>query len=560
MTRLVPALFSEISKGYSAEKFLKDVSAGLIVGIVALPLAIAFAIASGVSPQQGLYTAVFAGFAISLFSGSRFQIGGPTGAFIVVVVGIVGEFGYSGLAAATFMAGIMLVLMGAARMGAVIKFIPYPMTVGFTSGIALIIAATQIKDFLGLTLESKPESFIERFAAYGASIDTVNWYALGVGAASMAVIVIFPRLTKKIPGSIAAIILSTLAVRIFNLPVDTIHTLFGEIPSGLPKPSIPPLDLETVPKLIAPAFTIAILGAIESLLSAVVADGMKGTRHRSNMELVGQGIANIISPIFGGIPATGAIARTATNIKNGAETPVSGLVHALVLLGILLLFGKYAGMIPMASLAAVLLVVSYHMSEWKHFLKLLKSPPADILVMTVTFLLTVFVDLTVAIQTGVVLSALLFMNRMAATSEVRYVRSEMSEDFAEDTDLRPEDIPEGVEVFEIFGPFFFGAANHFKDTISIVKKPPKVLILRMRHLNMIDATAIRALEDVIAKTRKDGTRLIFSGVNETLYGVLHRAGVDELVGKENIFNHIFPAVQAAKYHAGKPSSEKNKGT
>jgi len=542
----VPVLFRDIKKGYNLKSLYQDTISGLIVGIVALPLAIAFAIASGVTPAQGLYTAIIAGFIISFFSGSRFQIGGPTGAFIVVVVEIVAKFGYSGLATATFMAGIFLVFMGLARLGNVIKFIPYPMTVGFTSGIALIIATTQIKDFLGLTVKGTPHGFLDRLFLYTASIDTVNLSAMGVGVASMLIILIFPKITKKIPGSIVAIILSTLAVKFLDLPVNTIGTLFGDMPSGLPMPSLPSLELSSLPELVAPALTIALLGAIESLLSAVVADGMKGTRHNSNMELVAQGIANIVSPIFGGIPATGAIARTATNIKNGAVSPVSGLVHAVTLFAILLFFAPYAKMIPMSCLAAVLLVVAYHMSEWKHFLKLMKSPVADILVMVVTFLLTVFVDLTVAIQTGVVLSALLFMNRMASTSEIRNVKAEMKDHYIDDYDLHGEEIPDGVEVFEIFGPFFFGAANHFKDTLSIIENPPKVLILRMRHLNVIDATAIRALEDVVEKTRREGTKLILSGVNKVLEEVLQKTKVDVKIGKENIFSHIDQALASAK--------------
>lgn len=532
-------------KGYSLKMFYSDATAGVIVGIVALPLAIAFAIASGVSPQQGLYTAIVAGFLISLFSGSKYQIGGPTGAFIVVVFDIVSRFGYGGLAVATFIAGFLLVLMGLAKLGAIIKFIPYPMTVGFTSGIALLIAVTQVKDLLGLTLTETPSGVLERITAYSGAMDTLNVQALAIGVVSMFIILMMPRITKKVPGSIIAIILTTAAVSIFDMPVDTIGKLFGDIPSSLPVPSIPKIDLQMLPQLIGPAITITILGGIESLLSAVVADGMKGTRHNSNMELVGQGIANIVSPLFGGIPATGAIARTATNIKNGAVSPVSGLVHALTLFAIMLFFAPYAKMIPMATLAAVLLVVAYHMSEWKHFLKLMKSPPADILVMIVTFLLTVFIDLTVAIQTGVVLSALLFMNRMAATTEARYVKADLNDELTEDNDLKSEMIPDGVEVFEIFGPFFFGAANNFKDTLSIVERPPKVLILRMRHINMIDATAIRALEDVIDKTKKDGTKLIFSGVKPSLMNVMIKAGVADTVGRDNIHSHITLALKAA---------------
>jgi len=542
-----PALFKELRNGYSFNKLSQDVVAGIIVGIVALPLAIAFAIASGVSPQQGLYTAVVAGFAISLFSGSKYQIGGPTGAFIVVVLKIVTDHGYSGLAMATLMAGFFMILMGLAKMGNVIKFIPYPMTVGFTAGIALIIGITQIKDLFGLTLVSAPEGLVDRIEIYIRSASTINWYSFGLAAFCIFVILTFGKVTRKIPGSIVAIIISTVIVQMFDIPVDTIGSLFGDIPRGLPMPSIPDFNLSRVPDLIGPALTITILGSIESLLSAVVADGMKGTRHCSNTELIGQGIANILSPIFCGIPATGAIARTATNIKNGACTPVSGLVHALTLFAILIFFSGYAKMIPMASLAAVLLVVAYHMSEWKHFLKLMKSPATDILVMVATFMLTVFVDLTIAIQVGVVLSALLFMNRMSATTDARYIRALSSDIHNDNNDIDPSSLPEGVDVFEIHGPFFFGAANHFKDTISIVKNPPKVLILRMRHINMIDATAMRALEDVIDKTASEKTTLLFSGVSNELMNVLRKSGIDKKVGAENIFPHINNALSAAEY-------------
>ncbi|MGD9808207.1 MAG: SulP family inorganic anion transporter [Deferribacterales bacterium] len=542
-----PALFKELRNGYSVNKLSQDVVAGIIVGIVALPLAIAFAIASGVSPQQGIYTAVVAGFAISFFSGSKFQIGGPTGAFIVVVLKIVTDHGYSGLAMATLMAGFFLILMGLAKMGNVIKFIPYPMTVGFTAGIALIIAITQVKDLFGLTLASAPEGLIDRIEIYVESASTVNWYSFALAAFCIFVILTFGKITRKVPGSIIAIIVSTVIVQMFDIPVETIGSLFGDIPRGLPKPSIPEFSLSRVPDLIGPALTITILGAIESLLSAVVADGMKGTRHCSNTELIGQGIANILSPIFSGIPATGAIARTATNIKNGACTPVSGIVHAATLFTILIFFSGYAKMIPMASLAAVLLVVAYHMSEWKHFLKLMKSPATDILVMVATFLLTVFVDLTIAIQVGVVLSALLFMNRMSATTDAHYIRGYSSDTHKDNNDIDPSSLPEGVDVFEIHGPFFFGAANHFKDTISIVEKPPKVLILRMRHINMIDATAMRALEDVIEKASSEKTTLMFSGVSKELMAVLKKSGIDKKIGTENIFPHINDALTAAEY-------------
>jgi len=522
--------------------------AGLIVGIVALPLAIAFAIASGVKPEQGIFTAIVAGFLISALSGSRVQIGGPTGAFIVVVFGIVNKFGYNGLAVATLMAGGLLVAMGMARMGAVIKFIPYPMTVGFTSGIALIIATSQIKDFFGLAIPNPSAELLHKLYDYGQHFHTFSPQAFLIGATSIAVIVLWGRVTKKVPGSIVAILLSTALVHLFNLPVATIGSQFGSVPSTLPTPKLPHIDWATLPQLVAPALTIALLAAIESLLSAVVADGMTGMRHRSNMELVSQGIANIASPLFGGIPATGAIARTATNIKNGGRTPVAGMVHAVTLLLILIFFGRWAVLIPMPTLAAILLVVSFHMSEWRHFVKLLRSPKSDILVMLITFFLTVFFDLTVAIETGVVLSALLFMNRMARVTEIRNITQELDDDSreADDMPVSGRKIPPGVEVFEINGPFFFGATNQFKDTLSIVKDPAKVLILRMRHILTIDATALRALEDVLDKTKKDRTTLILSGVQPKLRAYLDRAGITELVGEHNIFDHLDAALAGAK--------------
>lgn len=503
---LVPELFSCFKQGYNQKLFLKDLMAGVIVGIVALPLAIAFGIASGVTPEQGIFTAIIAGFIISLLGGSRVQIGGPTGAFIVVVFSIVHDFGYDGLAMATIMAGVLLVLMGMARMGAVIKFIPYPMTVGFTSGIALLIATTEIKDFLGLSITDLSADFLDKLADYAAHFTELNIWAVGIGIISLVILIAWPRISKKVPGAIVAIIFSTSIVQIFDLPVATIGSQFGSVPSMLPTPKLPTFEWNKIPQLVSPALTIALLGAIESLLSAVVADGMTGTRHKSNMELVAQGVANIASPLFGGIPATGAIARTATNIKSGAQTPVSGIIHAVVLLLILIFLGQWAVLIPMPSLAAVLLIVAYYMSEWRHFVQLFRSPKADVLVMLSTFGLTVFVDLTVAIEAGIVLSALLFMNRMSELTETRNITSELNENYDREDDLSisGRSVPEGVEVFEIYGPFFFGAANQFKDTLGIIKSPPKVLILRMRHVLSIDATAMRALEDVVDKTRREG--------------------------------------------------------
>lgn len=547
-SRLIPQIYDCFKEGYNSKRLMKDTMSGVTVGIVALPLAIAFAIASGVKPEQGIFTAIIAGFIISLLSGSRVQIGGPTGAFIVVVYEIVVKFGYNGLAVATMLAGLMLVAMGAVKLGGVIKFIPYPMTVGFTSGIALIIGATQIKDIFGLDTHPASASFVHRVQAYIESASTFNPHSIAVAAAALAIILIMPKFTKKIPGSIFAIIITTAAVTMFNIPVDTIQTQFGDVPSSLPLPAFPTINLDIITAVFPSAITIALLAAIESLLSAVVADGMTSTRHRSNMELVGQGVANIFSPLFGGIPATGAIARTATNIQNGATSPVSGMVHAFTLLFILLFFGKWAKLIPMPTLAAVLIVVSYHMSEWRHFLKLLKSPPADILIMVVTFLLTVFIDLTVAIETGVVLSALLFMNRMAVATEVKNLGKEVNEEYEAHDVLSKERIPEGVEIFEIFGSFFFGAVNQFKDTLRIVKKKPRVIILRMRTVPFVDATAMMALEEVLKKSDSEGIRLILSGVSPALMHTFEKADFAERIGRENICPHIDNALeQAAKY-------------
>jgi len=545
---LVPKLYTCIKEGYSLNAFARDVMAGSIVGIVALPLAIAFGIASGVTPEQGLYTAIIAGFLISFLGGSRVQIGGPTGAFVVVVYAVIQEHGYNGLAMATIMAGIFLVLMGLVRMGGVIKFIPYPMTVGFTSGIALIIGASQVKDFLGLRISKGSAGFLHQLAGYAENIGTVSPWSVLIGILSLAILLVWPRMTRKIPGSLIAIITATLLVRIYDLPVATIGSQFGSVSSSLPVLQFPAFDWRQLPLLVPHALTIAILGGIESLLSAVVADGMTGRRHRSNMELIAQGAANIVSPLFGGIPATGAIARTATNIKNGAQTPVSGIVHAVVLLLILVFFGHWATLIPMASLSAVLLVVAYNMSEWRYFVRLLHSPRADILVMLCTFGLTVFVDLTVAIEVGVVLSSLLFMNRMSKVTEIRNITRELHEDYEREDKLtiRTRSIPPGVEVFEIYGPFFFGVANQFKDSMNIARKPPKVLILRMRHVMSIDATAMRALEEIIVKVKRDSTRLILSGVSPQLQKMLNQNGLQQKLRDVGIFPDIDTALEEAR--------------
>ncbi len=557
-SKLEPKLLTVFREGYTKEQFIKDLSAGVIVGIVALPLAIAFAIASGVKPEQGLYTAIVAGFLISCFSGSRVQIGGPTGAFIVIVYGIVQQHGYAGLAVATLLAGLLLIVMGLARLGTVIKYIPYPVTVGFTAGIALIIAAGQLRDFLGLQMSSVPAAFIEKWVAYGAHLHTFNPYAVGVGLLTVMIVVYWPRLTHRVPGSLIALLVTTALVHLGNLPVETIGSRFGAVPNTLPKPAFPAISWEALPELFSPALTIALLAGIESLLSAVVADGMTGRRHRSNMELIAQGIANVFSPIFGGIPATGAIARTATNVKNGGRTPIAGMIHALVLLLIMLFFGKWAALVPMATLAGILLVVAYNMSEWHLFVKLFRGPKSDVLVLLATFLLTVLVDLTVAIQVGVVLAALLFMRRMAEVTQMSYVtRSLLEEEEEEDPNpLRTRFIPEGVEVFEVNGPFFFGAADKFKDALRQVEKPPRVLILRLRKVLSLDATGLMALEDLLDRTRREGTVLILSGVHAQPLVVMQRSGFLDRVGEENVFGNIDDALNRAYAVLGLPARER----
>lgn len=557
-SRLVPKIVTVFREGYSVPTFLRDLTAGVIVGIVALPLAIAFAIASGVKPEQGLYTAIIAGLIISLLSGSRVQIGGPTGAFIVIVYGIVQRHGYDGLATATLMAGVLLIIMGIARLGAVIKYIPYPVTVGFTGGIAIIIAAGQIRDFLGLSMADVPAGFIAKVKSYSASLGSVNPAAAAIGLITILLVVLWPRVTRRVPGSLIAIILTTAVVQVFHVPVETIGSRFGSVSGALPVPSLPGLRWDMVPELFSPALSIALLAGIESLLSAVVADGMTGRRHRSNMELVAQGVANIASPLFGGIPATGAIARTATNIKNGGQTPVAGIVHALTLMLIMLFFGKWASLIPLAALAGILMVVAYNMSEWHLFVKLLRSPKSDITVLVVTFLLTVLVDLTIAIQAGVVLAAFLFMRRMAEVTQVSYVTKMMNDEEEQDdpNSLKQRTIPAGVEVFEVNGPFFFGAADKFKYTLSLVQKKPKVLILRLRSVLSLDATALRALEDVYGRTRREGTVLLLSGVHAQPLIVMERSGFLDQVGEKNVMENIDAALDRARSLLGLPALDR----
>ena len=544
--RLEPKIFAVFREGYSRKQFYSDLAAGTTVGIVALPLAIAFAIASGVKPEQGLFTAIIAGFIISLLGGSRAQISGPTGAFVVIIYGIVQQYGYSGLAVATFIAGILLALMGLFRMGALLKFIPYPVTVGFTTGIALIIFSSQISDFLGLNLPAPPAGFIEKLLAYRHHISEVNPYALLVGLLSLAVIVLWPKVTHRVPGMLIAIFIATLAVKIFHFPVETIGSRFGAVPNQLPSPQLPTISLALVKQMFSPAVTIAFLAALESLLAAVVADGMLGTRHRSNMELIAQGAGNIGSVLFGGIPATGAIARTATNIKSGGRTPIAGMIHAVVLLLILLFFGKYSSLIPLPTLAAILIVVAYNMSEWEEFRDLLRGIRSDAAVLLITFLLTVLIDLTVAIQVGVLLATFLFMQRMSSATQVTQITETLSDqDETETRDISKLQVPPGVEVFEIYGSLFFGAIERFKDAMRSVEKRPRVLILRMRHVHTIDASGLHTFNELHEATGRRGIALIISAANPSVRELMDRTGFTERLGEENFCPDIFCALERA---------------
>jgi SulP family sulfate permease len=550
---LVPKLVTTLA-GYNREQFTRDLIAGVIVGIVALPLAIAFAIASGLPPERGLYTAIVAGFLISLLGGSRVQIGGPTGAFVVIVSGIVQLHGVDGLVVATLMAGFILVAFGLLRLGAAIKFIPYPVTIGFTSGIALIIFSSQIRDLLGLEMPSVPPEFLSKWDAYVHAFDSVNPWALVVAVAAFTIILVWPKVSTRIPGPFVALVVTTLAVQFLHLPVETIGARFGAIHAGLPKPAIPGVSWATITALAGPAFTIAFLAGIESLLSAVVADGMIGGRHRSNMELVAQGVANIVSPLFGGMPATGAIARTATNVKNGGRTPVAGMVHAITLLLITLFFGRWASLIPLATLAAILVVVAFHMSEWRTFVSEFRAPKSDVAVLLTTFLLTVLVDLTVAIEVGMVLAAFLFMRRMAEVTNISVLTHEFTDpvdDFEHDPNaVRRRVIPEGVQVYEITGPFFFGAAEMFKDRVGRIAGKPKVLIVRLRHVPAIDSTGLHALRDLARRSQKEGTLVILSDVHAQPVVALERSGMYDELGEENIHGNIDDALNRARAHLG----------
>jgi len=555
---LRPKLFTTFGN-YNREQFAADLGAGLIVGIVALPLAIAFAIASGVSPEKGIFTAIIGGFLISALGGSRVQIGGPTGAFVVIVYGIVAQYGLDGLMIATIMAGVILIIMGLAKFGSAIKFVPHPVVVGFTSGIALIIFSSQVKDFLGLQMGDVPADFLDKWAAYPQFLSTVNWSAVGISLAAILIMVLWPRAWRKVPGSLVALLLATAVVKIFGLSVETIGSRFGEIPSMIPAPSLPDIDWTTLRELVQPATTIALLAGIESLLSAVVADGMIGGKHRSNMELVAQGVANIASPIFGGIPATGAIARTATNIKNGGRTPLAGIAHAVVLLLIMLFLGRWAGLIPLCVLAAILVVVSYNMSEWRSFIGLLRGPRSDVIVLLTTFGLTLLFDLTVAIEVGMVLAAFLFMKRMSEVTNVGVISREFKDDNGEEDDplaISHQDVPPGVEVYEINGPLFFGAAYKFEESIKIVEKPPRVLVIRMRNVPVIDSSGLHALEQLQKDCRKHTITLVLSGVHAQPLITLTQSGFLDSIGEDNVHANIHDALNRARDILGLPRRER----
>lgn len=541
-------------KNYNRKTFVADLMAGIIVGIVALPLAIAFGIASGVTPEKGIITAIVAGFVISALGGSKVQIGGPTGAFIIIIYGIIQQYGMEGLTIATLMAGVFLILFGFLHLGTIIKFIPYPIVVGFTSGIAVTIFTTQVKDLFGLNIASVPSDFIEKWICYFNNFSTVDLWSSVIGIVSIVIIMLTPKVSKKIPGSLVAIIVMTVAALLLKqfAGVESIETIGDRfaISNSLPEATVPALSWETIKNLVSPAITIAILGAIESLLSAAVADGVIGDHHNSNTELIAQGVANLASPIFGGIPATGAIARTMTNINNGGRTPIAGIVHAVVLLLIFLFLMPLAKFIPMACLAGVLVVVSYGMSGWRSFLALMKNPKSDVTVLLITFFLTIIFDLTIAIEVGLIIACLLFMRRMSETTDVHVISNEINPD-DEDSDMHLGNIehltiPKGVEVYEINGPYFFGAGNRFEEIMATLGDRPQVRIIRMRKVPFVDSTGIHNLTNLCEMSQKEGIQIVLSGVTEKVHSQLNKAGFYDIVGQDNICSHIDIALDRAK--------------
>lgn len=552
-----PKIF-ETLKHYSKEKFTADLMAGIIVGIVAIPLAVAFGIASGVGPTEGLVTAIIAGFIISFFGGSRVQIGGPTGAFIVIVYGIIQQHGLAGLLIATIMAGIMLILMGVFKLGNIIKFVPYPVIIGFTAGIAVTIFSTQIKDLFGLDIDNLPANFVDKWIVYFKNISEINLVTLLLGVLSILIIVLVPKISKKIPGSLVAIVVVTVAVWLLNSSgtfghIKTIGDIY-QLPSGIPSPKMPTLTLaegttiiDLMVQLFPAAFTIAMLGAIESLLSAMVADGVIADKHNSNTELIGQGIANIVTPLFGGIPATGAIARTMTNINNGGRSPIAGIIHAVTLLLVLLFLGKLVGYIPMACLAGVLVVVSYNMSGWRSIVALRKMPMSDNAVMWITIVLTVVFDLTIAIEIGLLLSVVLFLKRTSEATSIKIFGSEIDPNIESDLELHEEKllVPEGVAVYEIDGPYFFGVANKFDEIMTRMSKPPRVRIIRMRRVPFIDSTGLHNLENLCIQSRRQGSIVILSGVTMQVRKTLLKAKFDDIIPEDHICSHINIALKKA---------------
>ncbi|ELC8402043.1 TPA: SulP family inorganic anion transporter [Clostridium perfringens] len=540
------SLLDDKESGFSKEQFLKDLIAGIIVAIIALPLSIALGISSGVSPEKGLITAIIAGFIISLLGGSRVQIGGPTGAFVVIVFGIIQNHGVDGLIIATFMAGIILVLFGLLRFGSLIKYIPYPITVGFTSGIAVTLFSTQVKDFLGLSMTKTPSEFIPKWEAYISHMNTTNLYTLAIGLLALIILIFWPKINKKIPGSLIALIVTTLVVFIFNLPVATIGSQFGKISSNIPMPHIPNLNLNTLKALIGPAFTIALLGGIESLLSAVVSDGMIGDKHNSNAELIAQGIANMGSSLFGGIPATGAIARTAANVKNGGRTPISGIVHSITLLLIMLVFMPLAKFIPLTTLSAILIIVSYNMSEWRTFKAILKAPKSDIAILLTTFFLTVLFDLVIAIGIGMVVSMCLFMRRVATSIEVNELNeSDCSDKSNIDTDMENLKVGENVLVYDIRGHLFFGAVDTFMNTMKEINDDAKVLVLRMRHTKTLDVTGYKQIKNIALSCKSRNMTLIISELQEQPKKVMRLMGFIDTLGEDHFATNFDEALEKA---------------
>ncbi len=544
-----PKFFSVLKEGYTRKQFSSDLMAGIVVGIVALPLAIAFAVASGVSPEKGLITAVVAGLIVSVLGGSRVQIAGPTGAFIVIIFSIISQYGLDGLLISTILAGFLLIIFGLLRLGTLLKYFPHPLIVGFTSGIAVVILSTQIKDALGMDIAKVPAGFIAKWGVYFENLSSVNLYAVVITVATMLLVIYTKNIIKKIPGSIIAIIIGTVAVQVFNLPVSTIETFFGDIPNTF-QLTFPKINFEQLGYYFQPALTIALLGAIESLLSAVVADGMIGGNHRSNTELIGQGIANVITPFFGGLPATGAIARTATNVKNGGRTPMAGVIHAVTLLLIMLFFGRWVKLIPMPVLAGILITVAYNMSEWRTFRSILKGSVFDILVLLTTFFLTVLVDLTVAIEVGIVLSAVLFMKRMADMGKgiPATIDSDVIEDYSK--------LPKGVGIYEISGPLFFASAKEYCEVLKSMGYESRIIIIRMRHVPFVDATGLHNFKGALQILKDSGTAIVLSGVNDTVSEDLKKFGIHDLVGKENIYNTFDLAIEAATTLAAQTSKKR----